>query len=118
MLPDLADRWTVNATGSRWTFHLRDDSSWHDGEPVTSADVVYTVGVLHDPDYAGPLASTWAEVTATALDPRTVQFDLGDPVGGFLQVASLPLLPAHILAGVPVVALADDSNTQRSEQRA
>ncbi len=108
VLPDLADRWTVNPTGSRWTFHLRDDGSWHDGEPVTSADVVYTVGVLHDPDYSGPLASTWAEVTATALDPQTVQFDLGDPVGGFLQVAALPLLPAHILSGVPVSALADD----------
>ena len=66
------------------------------------------MGVLHDPDYAGPLASTWAEVQATALDERTVQFDLGDPVGGFLQAAALPLLPAHILSGVPVATLADD----------
>ena len=45
---------------------------------------------------------------ATALDERTVQFDLGDPVGGFLQAAALPLLPAHVLAGVPVATLADD----------
>jgi len=108
VLPDLAERWTVTERGARWTFHLRRDATWHDGVPVTSRDVVYTVGVLHDPAYAGPLASTWAQVQATALDERTVQFDLGDPVGGFLQAVALPLLPAHVLAGVPVAALADD----------
>ncbi len=69
---------------------------------MTSADVVYTIGVLHDADYTGPLAAAWSQVTATAIDPLTVQFDLGDPVGGFLQAATLPLMPAHILADVPV----------------
>jgi len=108
VLPDLAERWTVTEKGARWTFQLRSDVAWHDGVPVTSRDVVYTVGVLHDPSYAGPLASTWAQVQATALDELTVQFDLGDPVGGFLQAAALPLLPAHVLAGAPVAALADD----------
>ncbi len=109
VLPDLAERWTVTEKGARWTFQLRPDAAWHDGVPVTSRDVVYTVGVLHDPSYAGPLASTWAEVEATALDELTVQFDLGDPVGGFLQAAALPLLPAHVLAGAPVATLADDA---------
>ncbi|HSW43647.1 MAG TPA: ABC transporter substrate-binding protein [Patescibacteria group bacterium] len=108
VLPDLAERWTVSEDGARWTFHLRADARWHDGVPVTSRDVVYTVGVLHDPAYTGPLASTWVEVQATALDELTVQFDLGDPVGGFLHAAALPLLPAHILSEVPVEALADD----------
>ena len=108
ILPDLAERWTVSEKGARWTFHLRPDATWHDGVPVTSRDVVYTVDVLHDPDYTGPLAPAWAEIQAKALDARTVQFDLADPVGGFLQAAVLPLLPAHILSGVPVAALADD----------
>jgi peptide/nickel transport system substrate-binding protein len=108
VLPDLATRWTVAERGARWTFQLRRDAWWHDGSPVTSADVMYTVGVLQDPDYVGPLAASWAQVKATALDAHTVQFDLGDPVGGFLQAAALPLMPAHILAGVPVTSLADD----------
>ena len=67
------------------------------------------MGVLQDPDYAGPLEATWAQVGVTALDAYTVQFDLGDPVGGFLQAAALPLMPAHILERVPVAALADDA---------
>lgn len=108
ILPDLAESWTVDDKGARWTFRLRDDAVWHDGTPVTSDDVVFTIGFLQHPDYAGPLAAAWARVRATALDAHTVRFDLGDPVGGFLQAATLPLLPAHLLEDVPVAALADD----------
>jgi peptide/nickel transport system substrate-binding protein len=109
ILPDLADRWAVSEKGTRWTFHMRADAVWHDGVPVTSRDVVYTVNVLHSPDYTGPLAAAWAQIQATMLDEQTVQFDLTDPVGGFLQAAVLPVLPAHILSGVPVSTLADDA---------
>lgn len=108
ILPDLAESWTVDEKGARWTFRMRDDAVWHDGTPVTSDDVVFTIGFLQHPDYAGPLAAAWARVRATALDAHTVRFDLGDPVGGFLQAATLPLLPAHLLEDVPVAALADD----------
>jgi peptide/nickel transport system substrate-binding protein len=108
VLPDIASSWTVEKKGARWTFWLRRDARWHDGTPVTSADVVYTIRVLQHPDYAGALAATWAEVRATALGPYAVRFDLGDPVGGFLQAATLPLLPAHLLEDVPVAELADD----------
>ncbi len=104
---DLATGWTVEAKGARWTFRLRPDARWQDGVPVTSDDVVYTVRVLQDPSYAGPLAAGWQGVTATAIDARTVQFDLAVPLGGFLQATTQPLLPAHLLASVPVADLAD-----------
>ena len=63
LVPDLAERWTVDSTGSVWTFYLRDDARWHDGEPVTADDVAYTIGVLQDPKYTGPGAGSWNEVT-------------------------------------------------------
>ena len=104
---DLAQSWTVDSKGARWTFRLRSDARWQDGVPVTSEDVVYTVHVLQDPAYTGPLAAGWQGVTATAIDATTVQFDLAVPLGGFLQAAAQPLLPAHLLAGVSVADLAD-----------
>lgn len=104
---DLAAGWTVEAKGARWTFRLRSDARWQDGVPVTSDDVVYTVRVLQDAAYSGPLAAGWQGVTATAIDAATVQFDLAVPLGGFLQAAAQPLLPAHLLANVPVADLAD-----------
>src|SRR3954447_23972866 len=88
LVPDLASRWTADPSGKSWTFNLRPDARWQDGEPVTADDVAYTVGVLRDPAYTGPGAGSWREVTATALDARTVRLDLETPLGGFLELAT------------------------------
>ncbi len=107
LIPDLASRWTSDETGKAWTFNLRPDTRWHDGEPLTARDVVFTIDVLRDPTYTGPGAGSWREVTATAVDARTVKFDLTTPLGGFLQLATQPIAPAHLLEGVPIPDLAD-----------
>ena len=108
VVPDLAERWSTDEAGSSWVFSIRPDAVWQDGVAVTSDDVVFTIQTLQDPAYAGPTAESWAEVAVSALDARTVQFDLKTPVAGFLNATTQPLLPAHILAGVPASALADD----------
>ena len=102
LVPDLAERWTVDSTGAVWTFYLRDDARWHDGEPVTAEDVAFTIGVLQDPKYTGPGAGSWNEVTVATQGTLTVVFTLKTPLGGFLQAATQPIAPAHILAGIPV----------------
>ncbi|HXG26255.1 MAG TPA: ABC transporter substrate-binding protein [Candidatus Binatia bacterium] len=105
---DLASRWDVDDDGQTWTFHLRPDQHWQDGEPITADDVVFTIDVLGDPTFTGPGAESWREVEATAVDPLTVSLRLSTPLGGFLQAATQPIAPAHLLAGVPVEDLADD----------
>jgi peptide/nickel transport system substrate-binding protein len=104
--PDLAASWSSDETGTIWTFVLRDDAVWHDGTPVTAADVVFTVGALKSPDAAGAAAGAWADVTAEEVDDRTVRFILGTPIGGVLALATQPLLPAHLLADIPYADLA------------
>ncbi len=106
LLPDLASSWTVDRAGARYTFSLRADAVWQDGVPVTAGDVAFTFRTLQDPGYGGPQATSWREVTVTVLDERTVRFDLATPLGGFLQAMTQPLLPAHLLADVPVAELA------------
>lgn len=108
LIPDLAARWSVDVTGRTWTFELRPDATWHDGEPVTAEDVAFTVRILRDPTYTGPGAGSWREVTATATGPRTVRFDMGTPLGGFLELATQPIAPAHLLGDVPIELLVDD----------
>jgi peptide/nickel transport system substrate-binding protein len=113
LVPDLASRWEVSDDGTTWTFELRDDASWHDGTPVTSADVAFTIHTLQDPDYTGPRATSWAGVTVDATGERTVRFTLDTPIGGFLQAATQPIAPAHLLADVPVSSLPDHGFSQR-----
>ncbi len=107
LVPDLAESWKIADAGRTYTFTIRPDAQWDDGTPVTAEDVVFTVSMLKDGDYAGPAGASWSDVTAKALDPKTVEFTLGKPIGGFIELARQPLLPKHLLADVPVTELAD-----------
>jgi peptide/nickel transport system substrate-binding protein len=107
IVPDLAERWSVDEKGRVWTFELRDDARWHDGEPVTADDVVFTIKTLQDPEFTGPGGTSWTEVTVRAPSPTVVTFTLKTPLGGFLQAATQPIAPAHLLEEVPVDLLAD-----------
>src|SRR5262245_29745504 len=107
LVPDLASRWAVSDEGKTWTFEIRDDATWQDGVPVTAADVAFTIHTLQDPDYSGPRSSSWAGVTVQPVGERTVQFTLDTPIGGFLQAATQPIAPSHLLADIPVASLPD-----------
>jgi peptide/nickel transport system substrate-binding protein len=113
LVPDLAERWSVDASGKTWTVDLRQDAHWQDGEPVTSDDVVFTIQTLQDPSYTGPSSSSWTEVDVAAHGPYQVTFTLTTPLGGFLQALTQPIAPAHLLADVPVDQLPVDPFGQR-----
>src|SRR5688572_13652977 len=53
IVPDLAERWSVDASGRTWTVDLREDARWHDGEPVTSDDVGFPVETPQEPADTG-----------------------------------------------------------------
>jgi peptide/nickel transport system substrate-binding protein len=108
IVPDLAERWSVDESGAVWTFDLRRDAKWHDGQTVTSEDVVFTIRTLQDAAYHGPAAGSWNEVSVTTDGPSRVVFTLATPLGGFLQAATQPIAPAHLLADVPIASLAHD----------
>ncbi|HKX18891.1 MAG TPA: ABC transporter substrate-binding protein [bacterium] len=87
-VPDLATSWKVSADGKTWTFALRPDAVFSTGEPVTSADVVWTFQRAHDVD--GPWK--WAldaMQTITAVNAHTVAITLKEPFAPFLSDVSL-----------------------------
>ena len=102
IVADLAESWSVDDRGRTWSVVLRDDATWHDGEPVTSADVAFTVLTLQNPLYSGPGATSWREVTVATPSPTEVTFTLATPLGGFLQALTQPIAPVHLLGDVPV----------------
>lgn len=107
IVPDLAERWSVDADGKRWTVRLREDARWHDGEPVTAEDVAFTIRTLQDDAYTGPAGASWDGVAVAAIDDRTVAFSLDTPLAGFLQALTQPIAPAHLLGDAPVESLPD-----------
>ena len=79
-VPGFAESWDQD--GTTWTFHIRPGMRWSDGEPATSADVVYTFQLILDAvgtDY-GCLGQCYLDgyltnagvTSVTASDPETV----------------------------------------------
>lgn len=111
--PELARAWSVSEDGRTYTFRLRSNVRWHDGQPFTAADVLYTIRVLQDPDYRAnaALSEIWRRVESVeAPNERTVVVTLPAslaPFAPFASFATFPILPSHLLQEVPVSALAD-----------
>lgn len=107
--PDLAEGWSVSADGTLYTLTLRDDAVWHDGEPVSSDDVIYTFSQFQDADYPGSpdLVEMWQSINIIRLDDRTVQFQLPEPFAPFLDYLAEGLLPDHLLRGAQIEDLID-----------
>lgn len=55
--PDVATDWAVSEDGLTYTYNLRDDVLWHDGEQLTSADVKFTIEIFANPDSGATVRS-------------------------------------------------------------
>ncbi len=98
--PGLADTPTVTPDGLRYIYELQPGLTWHDGEPLDAADVIFTVRAIQDPDFAGDpvLADLFRDVELEATDDRTVIMTLPDPFAPFLtRGATVGILPEHLL---------------------
>ncbi len=101
IVPDLASGWEIAPGGITYTFHLNRRALWHDGMPLSADDVLFTVGLLQDPDYPGPpdIGALWQTVRVEKMDDLTVRFILSEPYAPFLDYVTIGLLPAHLLKG-------------------
>ncbi|MDO5091791.1 MAG: peptide ABC transporter substrate-binding protein [Cardiobacteriaceae bacterium] len=116
IVPGVAERWEISADGKRYTFHLRDNAKWSNGEAVTAQDFVYAWRRALDPATAskysfvlypiknaqkinsGDLAPDTLGITAT--DAHTLEVELEGPTPYFLdllrQPASYPVLQSNV----------------------
>lgn len=75
--PRLATSWTVSDDGLSYVFQLAPGATWHDGDPVTPADVVWTFDRLRDPDLKLPTADLYANIAdVQATGEHEVTFTL------------------------------------------
>ncbi len=86
--PGLVSSWSTSADGLRWTLALR-TTKWQDGEPFTSADVVYTLQRLMKGKFVA--SQQLSGVKSVAADgPQTVVLKLKKPAPNLLTVLSSP----------------------------
>jgi oligopeptide transport system substrate-binding protein len=116
LIPGAAESWTVSDDGTVYTFKIRGDSVWSNGDPVTADDFVYSFRRLLDPatgaEYASMLyvvkggeAANAGEMPASdigvrAIDAKTLEVTLAAPTPYFLELlthqATYPVNPKAV----------------------
>lgn len=98
--PWLAEAVETSDGGRRLTLRLAEGVRWHDGAPLTAADVAFTFSFVADHPHPRFTPQLDAVEEVTALDDRTVRIDLARPSPGFADqpLSDLPILPAHLWA--------------------
>ena len=102
-LPDLAEAWGTSQDGTIYNFSIRPNALWHDGEPVTTDDVIFTIGLIKSniSFYPQDVKALWDEVEIKRLDEKTLQFRLPEPFVPFLDYLTFGILPQHLLGAIP-----------------
>lgn len=101
-IPWLAKSWTVSDDAKTFTFYIRDDVKWHDGESLTAEDVAFTFNYME----AGPPdVESWSIlqkiVSCEAIEDYTVRVVFNEAMGfGLSQLGDLEIIPKHIWEGV------------------
>ncbi|MGB8842616.1 MAG: peptide ABC transporter substrate-binding protein [Aliidongia sp.] len=115
--PGVAQSWSISPDGRIYTFKLRDDAKWSNGEPVTAEDFVWSWRRAVDPATGSKYAFLFypvkngedialghtkdvASLGVRAVDPHTFEVTLNSPTGYFLSVIThhmfLPLNRANV----------------------
>lgn len=113
--PDLARSWTISQNGLVYTFKLRPNVKWHDGETFTAEDVKFTFDLAKDSKSGSRLSSDFAPIDKVeAVDKLTVRFTLKSSFAPFLILLghNAGIIPEHLLKG-KTLAQATEFNRQK-----
>lgn len=95
---DLATSWEISDDLLTYTFTIRDDAKWEDGQPVTAEDVKFTFDKILDPTSNTPNAGDFSEIKEViVLGEHEVQFQLNNPFPSILNKLRIGIVPKHLL---------------------
>lgn len=101
LVTDLAKDYSVSPDQKTYTFTLRDNLVWHDGETLNADDIVYTITSIQDPAFKSPLRVSFAGVQVNRIDDKTISFTLQQPFPSFLSTMTVGIIPQHLWYSIP-----------------
>lgn len=114
--PYLAESWEVSEDLLTWTFHLRTNAVWHDGEPITAHDVKFTYDRIMDPEESSDVyVAAQAFQAVNVIDDHTFEIVLHRPnavLPDVLSSGGFEPLPRHAFEQFERLVDAVDLNTR------
>ncbi len=103
MIPDLAEQPpTISPDGTVYTFTLKENIKFHNGEKITADDIVFTIEKIKDPFVKSPQKTNWDNVSVTKIDEKTIEFKLSQQYISFIDNTTIGILPSHLWKKVNV----------------
>lgn len=100
--PELAESWEVNEEATEFTFNLVQNAKWHDGTPVTSADVAWTLNEIKEKE-GGAAGYLTTVASIETPDDYTVKITLSEPNAAFISGLGAfygpKIMPKHLYEG-------------------
>jgi peptide/nickel transport system substrate-binding protein len=100
IVPDLIKQYSIKENGKVYEIELRDDIFWHDGERITTDDVIFTIKAIQNPKYNSPEIINWIGVDMERISEKKMLFVLKNPYYPFLERLTIKILPKHIFEQV------------------
>ncbi len=99
---DLAEAWGVAQDGTVYNFSIRQNAVWHDGTPVTSDDVLFTIDRMKSAGSLFPqdIKDLWGKIEVEKLSDKVIKFTLPEPFVPFMDYLTFGVLPRHLLESV------------------
>ena len=107
----LARDWTVSPDHQSYTFNLRDDVKWADGQAFGVDDVLFTFHVLQDLEYQQPGAEFWRHIGIAPGGPNQVVFTVRAPSASFPLALRVGIIPKHVFQGMAPAQIAASTNS-------
>lgn len=105
--PALAESWEISEDGLEYTFNLRQDVTWHDGEPFTAEDVLFTyeAALLEENaiDWRSNLMQNDEPMSFEVVDDHTFKVILSEPDATVLTALAIPIVPAHAFESIEML---------------
>ena len=103
MINNLAESIDYSEDGLTWTVKVREGVNWHDGEPFTAEDVVFTYQTIMHPDYTGVRKPNFNSVESVELTGEfEFQMTLTRPDASLLSKLDIGIIPKHIFGEIEV----------------
>jgi len=96
LTPDLAEQVTVSDDGLTYNVKLRQNQYWHDGAVVNADDVIFTIGLIQNPELRSPAGGAWNAVTVERVDEYELNIVLAEPYSPFIENLTIGILPQHV----------------------
>lgn len=96
LIPDLAESYTVSPDGTTYTFIIRKDARFHNGDEVTADDVIFTIDKIKNSAIKSPRVANWEGVMVSKNDETTVTFSLSAPYISFMDNTTIGILPSKV----------------------